>query len=471
MNAQTIAFLFVVCQMLRSFNQSHFILAERLNQSTSLQETLSKMMSKSYDHSKSDMLVFKIVGADAVDWCPESNHALQDITDVTTEHVIHPAVICANTYSRLVKMAMCLNSRVTLGLFNSSNKSSSKQGTSVEMNLKKMVELLQMAASQQFRPIHNGRHDLIRVVSFNLLHLGKVKTAQFWWRLGSPKNVRNIGVHNSGKAGNVSKSCPQAFQTAVPFLLQQDEDDASAAVLDLLSEISHLRSSFSSEMAIRECMMTEARVHLLRKGFDYALHTLQALLARNKGAGDAIAMESVCLLNHAREALLVWDGYEEHYARLSIVLSALFRSDAPYACQCISPFSALSSPLSTADMLNVAASAARRELARLADGQLAEGAWYRTRPATLLAAPPGAPGADTPRLRVGYLTSEFGDNSVGREMAAVAAAHDQERVAVACFFLSPPDGPGPAGPAAGKRDSAEEWRRRMARYARHDPGL
>jgi hypothetical protein len=445
-----VAFIFAVCQMWSKFSNKNFVLSESLNKSTSI--SLNEMLSRSYDPKKIENLVFKILGAETFDWCPEPNHEVNLSFNYTPENVMHRGISCANAYTRLLKMAMCLNPRITLGLFSSSSGAAIKKERNIEMNLKKMVELLQIATNQELRPIHR-RHELVRKVSSYLLLLENVNTALFWWRLQENRKANHIFA----KSANLPKSCPQAFQSAVPLLLQQDEDEAAAAVLDLLSGIERLRSSLSSERAIRECMLTEARVHLLRKGFQNAMHKLQALLTRHKGKDDALAMEGVCLLNHAREALLVWDGYEEHYARLSSVLSALFRSDAPYACQCIAPFSALSSPLSPAVMLNVAASAARRELARLTEVRSVAEKWYLVS-AGLLAASPGVGGQ---RLRVGYVTSEFGDNSVGREIAAVAGEHDKERVAVACFFLSPADGRRP--PARGKHDSAEDWRRRMAR--------
>jgi hypothetical protein len=456
-------FIFVLCQLLIDLNHRYLIRAARSSESSDSPDNLNEVLSRSYDHSRSEDLVFKIVGTEIVDWCPEFDHALKLSFEFTPENVMHPAISCANAYSRLLKMAMCLNPRTTLDLFKPSSGAAIEKRRNFEMNLKKMDEILQIAINQQFRPTamtpahhkpHYHRwHNLVRKVSLNLLLLGKVKAALFWWVLQENRTTKN-------NYAILPKSCSQAFQAAVPSLLQQGEYDAAAAVLELLSEITHLRSSFSSEKAIRECMLTEARVHLLRKGFRYAMITLQSLLIRHKGPDDALAMEGVCLLNHAREALLVWDGYEQHYAHLSSVLSSLFRSDAPYACQCIAPFSALSSPLSPADMLNVAASAARRELARLPDARSVAGPWYLAS-AGLLATSQGAQGAGGRRLRVGYVTSEFGDNSVGREMAAVAGAHAHTRVVVACFFLSPPNGSGP--PSAGKHDSAEEWRRRMAR--------
>ena len=163
-------------------------------------------------------------------------------------------------------------------------------------------------------------------------------------------------------------------------------------------------------------------------------------------------MESFCLLNHAREALLVWDAYELHYARMSQILSLLFQTDAPHASQCMAPFSALSTPLDPQHQLKIAASAARRELARLSAAGHVSVPWHEQ----VFALAPDRPGG-SPRLRIGYVTSEFGDNSVGREMAAVAAAHSPARVAVLCFALSSP------GASSGRREPGERWRRRMGR--------
>lgn len=248
-------------------------------------------------------------------------------------------------------------------------------------------------------------------------------------------------------------SCPAAFQASISNFLNENAEYAAIADLSLLSRIAHIQSLPStSAAAIRECILTEARVHLVQKRFSPAIRLLNDLLSNKIDAEDAMFMESFCLLNHARESQLIWDSYEQHYARLARILSHLFRTDSPHASQCIAPFSALSTPLGPQQQLQIAASAARRELARLRMAGEVPRSWHAPFPSLALDAQGGLR-----RLRVGYMTSEFGDNSVGREMAAVAAAHSRARVVVLCFALSlPPQG-------SGRDDKAEQWRRRMSR--------
>ena len=56
------------------------------------------------------------------------------------------------------------------------------------------------------------------------------------------------------------------------------------------------------------------------------------------------------------------------------------------------------------------------------------------------------------RLVVGYVTSEWGDNSVGKEMQAVLVSHDLRRIVPRCYALSPRMPPSP---------SSALWRRKV----------
>jgi protein O-GlcNAc transferase len=67
--------------------------------------------------------------------------------------------------------------------------------------------------------------------------------------------------------------------------------------------------------------------------------------------------------------------------------------------------------------------------------------------------PPRRPLMPGERLRVGYVSSDFGNHPLSHLMGSVFGAHDRSRVEVFCYALSPPDG--------------SEWRARTEAEAEH----
>ncbi|GBF95992.1 hypothetical protein Rsub_08807 [Raphidocelis subcapitata] len=67
--------------------------------------------------------------------------------------------------------------------------------------------------------------------------------------------------------------------------------------------------------------------------------------------------------------------------------------------------------------------------------------------------PPAAPLARGQRLRVAYVSADFGNHPLSHLMGSVFGLHDRTRVEVFCYALSPPDG--------------SEWRRRIEAEAEH----
>ena len=406
-------------------------------------EKLFTVNSSDYGH-----IVIQILGTDSEHWCPQY-HLLIRVSQATVKSNNTAALICAYTFTRILKTAMRVDLNKALHFFSSAAKSG--DGGNLIENLKALAQLLVFDSGRTIAARSSGfaTEELLRIISLHLLKENQMTMSLIWWRV--LKTFKGPNRKNLGR-----RNCVELFQAAVPALLHQTEEYASAAALDLLDSIVHLRSQKSSIHIDRECMLTEARLHLVQKRFSHAKNLLKTALERHQGAKDALAMETFCLLNHAREALLEWDSYEEHYSQLSAVLTFLFHTDAPHASQCIAPFSALSTPLSPQHLLKIAASAARRELVRLPEARARAAYWHRGVPSLL----PSAYSARFvgQRMRVAYITSEFGDNSVGREIAAVVAAHSRQRVQVFCFSLLSvsvvPDRPGGTG---------EEWRRRISR--------
>ena len=260
----------------------------------------------------------------------------------------------------------------------------------------------------------------------------RLRLAVRWMEMQS--GAAEAALRREGGTPHALAAAPAEFQAAVPSMLQGDKEAAAAAAVRLLQRlVGVLRAQRAAGDAPGELetLLSMARATMLFH--QYGSATLLLERARHAAPADA---QAHCLLENAREAALDWRGRAGRLPALSGVLEALEARAAagragPGASQCVAPFAALAAPLSPRIALLVAASAARRELA----------AWERGGVPPFAHAP-GAPGAAR-GLRVGYLSSEFGDNSVGREVAAIAAAHARgRRVRALCFALGARAAPG-----------------------------
>jgi hypothetical protein len=279
------------------------------------------------------------------------------------------------------------------------------------------------------------------------------------------------------------------FQEAVAHLLHDDEETAAFAAAALLNTVAHKRREAQAAHnwdQVYDALVVEARVCLLRQ-----LHApaMSALRRARRLAGRHDDPQLICLDISARDAALGWQEartamragdehaadpfssaeYHARYQALARTLDRLASSSGPPPSQCIAPFSSLVSPLDARVIRLVAASAARREeMSNAAQGLAAfehppfgyipayashpprTAAGRRSSGAYALA----GSGHERRVLVVAYVTSEWGDNSVGKEMAAVIARHDRRRFQPRCYALA-----ARLSPSAASR----EWRDNVRR--------
>lgn len=116
-------------------------------------------------------------------------------------------------------------------------------------------------------------------------------------------------------------------------------------------------------------------------------------------------------LVHSLVFICDWRTRDLDFRKLSDVLRAQMASS--HALPCVQPFHALVYPLSLSEMQAIASRYAQRALANVALLELPPFR-YRTRPRD-------------GRLRIGYVSSDFGNHPLAHLMQSVFGMHDRER--------------------------------------------
>lgn len=178
-------------------------------------------------------------------------------------------------------------------------------------------------------------------------------------------------------------------------------------------------------------------------GLADAARNLANLLHQRGLSGEAAAVLSRALaaapqradlaatLHWMKRELCDWAGLDDLEARLCAAVRAL-RGDAPAP---VTPFGALTLPLSGAELRSVAAGHARQ----------AERSARALCPSARPARP--SPGARPERLRIGYVSADFHDHATAHLMAGLFAAHDRSRFEIRLYSYG--------------RADASEWRQRL----------
>ncbi|EKX49617.1 hypothetical protein GUITHDRAFT_135804 [Guillardia theta CCMP2712] len=222
-----------------------------------------------------------------------------------------------------------------------------------------------------------------------------------------------------------SQSVGSIFQKSIVQIASSQQDESCFRAAQLLRSIVRIRRrSKGSDHVQYETYIYQARLSMLFHHYSVAISALERIMTGGR-ENDA---QALCLLVNAQDSNIELRGQQERYQRLSRVLRQLFQSFSPPASQCISPFSALASPLTPLEALMVARSAAVRERSALRGVK----SLSVRRLEDLL------PNSPDRRISVGYITSEWGDNSVGREIHAVLERHSARRVRPVCFMLKDP---------------------------------
>jgi protein O-GlcNAc transferase len=152
------------------------------------------------------------------------------------------------------------------------------------------------------------------------------------------------------------------------------------------------------------------------KAYEY----YQQALALSPGHNEAFAN-----LFHTKMHMCDWDNYESDFAKLMQITEAQLARRQQGLVPSVQPFHALSYPMSMAEMLRLAQrySAQAKEAVGLVETHFT----FRPKPKSI-------------RLRIGYVSSDFGNHPMMHLMQSVFGMHDSNRFEVFCYATSGPDG-------------------------------
>jgi len=156
----------------------------------------------------------------------------------------------------------------------------------------------------------------------------------------------------------------------------------------------------------KDCGRVAEAIQLYRKALDL-----------RPDFGDATAN-----LAHCQVFVCDWSTRDADLAKLSTLLSIQLSSLRTVPC--IQPFHSLSYPFSLAELLAIAQRYARRATMNVA---LCDTSFkYRAKPKSV-------------RLKVGYVSSDFGNHPLSHLMQSVFGLHNSNKFEIFCYSLSPAD--------------------------------
>ncbi len=138
--------------------------------------------------------------------------------------------------------------------------------------------------------------------------------------------------------------------------------------------------------------------------------------------------EAICSLFHSQQSICCWDNREAHLAvMVSIIMDSISRGCLP----CVQPFHVIAYPLPSDLVLKISRAYASHALTTA------------TIRRTLGPLPPAAPCPrillPRGRLRIGYVSSDFGNHPLSHLMKSVWALHDRSRFEIFLYALTPSD--------------------------------
>jgi len=127
-------------------------------------------------------------------------------------------------------------------------------------------------------------------------------------------------------------------------------------------------------------------------------------------------------LIHALINVCDWSNYDQNFAQLSSILSAQLATER--AVPSVQPFHALAYPLSLAEMQQISRCYAAK--VSMNSSLIDPTNSYRPKPTSI-------------RLKVGYVSSDFGNHPLSHLMQSVFGFHDRSKYEVFCYSLSRSD--------------------------------
>lgn len=136
--------------------------------------------------------------------------------------------------------------------------------------------------------------------------------------------------------------------------------------------------------------------------------------------------DAVANLFNALASVCDWTNYEENFARLTQLTETQLLSQSKHVCQIpsVQPFHSLAYQMSLEEMQQIA----RRYASKFTlNSSLIE------RNATFSQKPPQW------KMRIGYVSSDFGNHPMAHLMQSVFGLHDKEKYEISCYSLAPSD--------------------------------
>ncbi|GAB2295664.1 hypothetical protein Dimus_029818 [Dionaea muscipula] len=152
--------------------------------------------------------------------------------------------------------------------------------------------------------------------------------------------------------------------------------------------------------------------------------------------------EATCNLLHTLQCVCDWDDRENKIIEVGGIIRKQIQMSVLPSVQ---PFHAMAYPLDPMLALEISR--------KYAEHYSLVAARYSLPPFTYPAALPIMSDSGSVRLRVGYVSSDFGNHPLSHLMGSVFGMHDRENVEVFCYALSPSDG--------------SEWRQRIQSEVEH----
>lgn len=152
--------------------------------------------------------------------------------------------------------------------------------------------------------------------------------------------------------------------------------------------------------------------------------------------------EATCNLLHTLQCVCDWDDREKMFAEVEVILRRQIKMSVIPSVQ---PFHAIAYPLDPLLALEISRKYAAHCSVVASRYSLPQ-----------FSHPPPLPvrgGCRNGRLKIGYVSSDFGNHPLSHLMGSIFGMHDQENVEIFCYALSPNDG--------------TEWRLRIQSEAEH----
>lgn len=135
--------------------------------------------------------------------------------------------------------------------------------------------------------------------------------------------------------------------------------------------------------------------------------------------------EAFANLFHTKLHLCDWTDYEENFAKVGQITEEQLARRQQGLVPSVQPFHALAYPLSNSELLNIARKYSAQ--AKSAVGLVETHFTFRPKPKSI-------------RMKIGYVSSDFGNHPIMHLMQSVFGMHDISKFEIYCYATSGPDG-------------------------------